>query len=38
MGLGLSIVKRVMEMHGGRYGVESELGRGSTFWLELELS
>jgi signal transduction histidine kinase len=37
LGLGLSIVKRIMELHGGEYGVESELGRGSTFWLELKL-
>lgn len=34
-GLGLSIVKGILEMHGARYGVESEEGKGSTFWFEL---
>lgn len=34
-GLGLSLVRRIAEMHGGRVGVHSEPGRGSTFWLEL---
>ncbi len=33
-GLGLSIVKGVFERHGFRYGVESEVGKGSTFWFE----
>lgn len=35
-GLGLSIVKSVLEMHHARYGVESTIGRGSTFWFELK--
>lgn len=37
-GLGLAIVKRIMEMHGSRYGVESELGQGAMFWFELPKS
>jgi len=35
-GLGLSIVKKVLEMHGAEYGVESELGKGSCFWFILD--
>ena len=34
-GLGLSIVRRVVLAHGGRTGVESEAGKGSTFFMEL---
>jgi two-component system phosphate regulon sensor histidine kinase PhoR len=37
-GLGLSIVKHAVQLHGGTVGVESEVNRGSTFWLELPVS
>jgi signal transduction histidine kinase len=35
-GIGLAIVMRALERMGGACGVESEPGRGSRFWLELE--
>jgi signal transduction histidine kinase len=34
-GIGLSIVRKGMERMGGRAGVESELGKGSRFWIQL---
>jgi signal transduction histidine kinase len=36
-GLGLSIVKSILEQHDARFGVESQPGEGSTFWFELPI-
>lgn len=34
-GIGLTITRRIVEMMGGRVDVKSEVGMGSTFWIEL---
>jgi CheY-like chemotaxis protein/anti-sigma regulatory factor (Ser/Thr protein kinase) len=36
-GIGLTITRRLVEMMGGCIGVESKLGQGSRFWIELPL-
>jgi signal transduction histidine kinase/response regulator RpfG family c-di-GMP phosphodiesterase len=36
-GLGLSITKKLVEMMGGQLQVDSTLGQGSTFWMDLDL-
>jgi len=35
LGIGLHLVKRISELHGAHVGVNSEPGKGSTFWVRL---
>ena len=37
-GLGLAVVKQLTELMGGNVGVESEEGKGTTFWIDLAQS
>ncbi|THH17447.1 hypothetical protein EW146_g3364 [Bondarzewia mesenterica] len=36
-GLGLALVRQIVKRSGGRLGVQSKVGKGSTFWVELPL-
>jgi signal transduction histidine kinase/ActR/RegA family two-component response regulator len=37
-GIGLSLTKHLVEINGGAIGVESEVGKGSTFWILMPLA
>ena len=37
-GLGLAIVRSILEKHGFEYGVNSELNKGSEFWVKIPKS
>ncbi len=37
LGIGLHLVKRITELHGGHVGVNSRPGAGSTFWVRLPM-
>ena len=34
-GLGLALVRQIVKLSGGRLGLRSKVGQGSTFWVEL---
>jgi len=38
LGIGLHLVKRITEMHGGHVGVNSRPGEGSSFWIRLPIA
>ncbi|WAC39017.1 sensor histidine kinase [Pedobacter sp. SL55] len=37
-GIGLYLCKEIIGRHGGRVGVESDYGKGSTFWFEIPIA
>ena len=37
-GIGLAIVREILELHHAQYGVRSEVGQGSVFWFELSMT
>jgi len=38
LGLGLYISRHIVEAHGGRIGVRTNIGRGTTFWFQLPVT